>query len=104
MQIVFVTMAGASFKFLRKFALYCTDSENYVLFLDSQYGVHYYSKHFEHIFDFLTPFSRPKLGWDKASKRKQSSSPGINPFVYFVPLSQKRIVCRRKDDYMALRK
>ena len=23
------------------------------------YGVHYYSKHFEHIFDFLTPFSRP---------------------------------------------
>ena len=29
-------MAGASFEFLRKFALYCTDSENYVLFLDSQ--------------------------------------------------------------------
>ena len=23
------------------------------------YGVHFYSKHFEHIFDFLTPFSRP---------------------------------------------
>ena len=23
------------------------------------YGVHYCSKHFEHIFDFLTPFSRP---------------------------------------------
>ena len=40
-----------------------------------------------------------KLGWNKASKRKQSRSPGINPFVYFVPLSQKRIVCRRIDDY-----
>ena len=40
-----------------------------------------------------------KLGWNKASKRKQSCSPGINPFVYFVPLSQKRIVCRRIDDY-----
>ena len=26
---------------------------------ESYYGVHYYSKHFEHIFDFLTPFSRP---------------------------------------------
>ena len=25
----------------------------------NNYGVHYYSKHFEHIFDFLTPFSRP---------------------------------------------
>ena len=24
-----------------------------------EYGVHYCSKHFEHIFDFLTPFSRP---------------------------------------------
>ena len=23
------------------------------------YGVHFYSKHFEHIFDSLTPFSRP---------------------------------------------
>ena len=28
-------------------------------YLSFTYGVHYYSKHFEHIFDFLTPFSRP---------------------------------------------
>ena len=48
--------------------------------------------------------SNSKLGWDKASKRKQSRPPGINPFVYFVPLSQKRIVCRRIDDYTAVRK
>ena len=34
MQIIFVTMAGASFKFLRIFALYYTDSENWVSFLD----------------------------------------------------------------------
>ena len=40
-----------------------------------------------------------KLRRNKASKRKQSRSPGKNPFVYFVPLSQKRIVCRRIDDY-----
>ena len=25
----------------------------------NKYGVHYCSKHFEHIFDFLTPFLRP---------------------------------------------
>ena len=34
MPIIFITMAGASFKFLRIFALYYTDSENWVSFLD----------------------------------------------------------------------
>ena len=31
----------------------------YSMILINPYGVHFYSKHFEHIFDFLTPFSRP---------------------------------------------
>ena len=29
------------------------------VYLLKGYGVHYCSKHFEHIFNFLTPFSRP---------------------------------------------
>ena len=35
------------------------DPFTYNIKLAPVYGVHYCSKHFEHVFDFLTPFLRP---------------------------------------------
>ena len=41
---------------------------------DKNYGVHYHSKHFEHIVDFLTPFLRPVPSIEKETTSSTQDS------------------------------